>query len=118
MTRVEHRGIASRLGCGLASRLARLLSRGVGWGAVMWLQVAIPMWALVYMPILITISTLVFTDGGWHWALHYVLFENAMSVVKTAAMVSGLLELSNAHEWGERAHTLALRSISRLGLWL
>lgn len=60
------------------------------------------MWALVYMPILVTISTLVFTDGGWHWALHYVLFENAMSVVKTAAMVSGLLELSNAHEWGER----------------
>jgi hypothetical protein len=29
-----------------------------------------------------------------------VLFENAMSIVKMAAMVSGLLELSNAHEWG------------------
>jgi beta-mannan synthase len=73
----------------------------LAWGWAAAGQVSIPMWALVYMPILVTISTLVFTDGGWHWALHYVLFENAMSVVKTAAMVSGLLELSNAHEWGK-----------------
>lgn len=36
---------------------------------------------------------------SWAFALHYVLFENAMSVVKLGAMISGLLELSDAHEW-------------------
>merc|ERR1712235_223746 len=31
--------------------------------------------------------------------VQYVLFENAMSVVKLGAMISGLLELNDAHEW-------------------
>jgi hypothetical protein len=35
-----------------------------------------------------------------YFALHYVLFENAMSVVKMGAMIAGLFELSNAQEWG------------------
>ena len=36
---------------------------------------------------------------GWKYTVAYVLYENAMCVVKLNAMLSGLFELSNAHEW-------------------
>lgn len=112
-------------------------------------QVRIPFWALVYMPLLVTCSTVAFTPGcaptqepplqeslllsshcsrreglsvglheaaaprrapatrslplvvrsGWYHLVGYVLYENAMSVVRISAMWSGLLELSDAHEW-------------------
>jgi len=62
-------------------------------------EVAIPHWALVYVPVLVTFSTVFFTPGGYAVAVQYVLFENAMSVVKVTAMLAGLLEWSNAHEW-------------------
>jgi beta-mannan synthase len=67
--------------------------------AVITPELRIPVWSLVYMPLLVTISTVAFTPGGWRQTLTFVLFENAMSVVKLSAMVSGLLELSDAHEW-------------------
>lgn len=62
-------------------------------------EVSIPFWALVYMPILVTLSTVYYTPGGWVHALAYVLFENAMSIVKVSAMLAGLLDLKDAHEW-------------------
>ena len=62
-------------------------------------EVAIPFWALVYMPLLITLSTVWFTPGGWVYFVPYVLYENAMMIVKTSAMCAGLLQWSNAHEW-------------------
>ena len=37
--------------------------------------------------------------SGWMHTVAFVLFENAMCVVKGSAMLSGLLELSDAHEW-------------------
>lgn len=51
------------------------------------------------MPLLVTCSTVAFTPGGWYHLIGYVLYENAMSVVRISAMWSGLLELSDAHEW-------------------
>ena len=62
-------------------------------------EVVIPFWSLVYIPLLVTISTCAFTTRGWTAAVPYVLYENAMSIVKTTAMLAGLLEWSNAHEW-------------------
>lgn len=62
-------------------------------------EVVIPFWALVYTPLLVTLSTVAFTKRGWTSAVPYVLYENAMSIVKTTAMLAGLLEWSNAHEW-------------------
>ena len=62
-------------------------------------EVVVPYWALVYVPMLVVLSTVFFTPRGWAYAAHFVLFENAMSVVKISAMVAGLLELSSAHEW-------------------
>jgi hypothetical protein len=67
--------------------------------AVIAPEVRIPFWALVYMPLLVTCSTVAFTPRGWMHTVAYVLFENAMCVVKLGAMISGLLELSDAHEW-------------------
>ena len=62
-------------------------------------EIPIPFWALVYAPVLVTMSTVVFTKDGWKTSVAFVLFENAMCVVKLSAMISGLLELSDAHEW-------------------
>ena len=62
-------------------------------------EIPIPFWALVYAPVLVTMSTVVFTKDGWKTSVAFVLFENAMSVVKLSAMISGLFELSDAHEW-------------------
>lgn len=62
-------------------------------------EVTIPMWALVYAPMLVTLSTCVFTPDGIYYAIPYVLFENAMTIVKLSAMFSGLLGLENANEW-------------------
>ena len=62
-------------------------------------EVVIPYWALVYAPILVTLSTCIFTPGGLWYAIPYVLFENAMTIVKLSAMISGLLSLSSANEW-------------------
>lgn len=62
-------------------------------------EVTIPFWALVYAPILVTLSTVCFTPNGWAVAIPYVLYENAMCIVKVTAMMAGLLEWSNAHEW-------------------
>eukprot|EP00958_Prasinococcus_capsulatus_P004003 scaffold375_cov378-Prasinococcus_capsulatus_cf.AAC.8 len=62
-------------------------------------EVSIPFWSLVYVPIMVTLSTVVFTPRSWYHCAHYVLFENAMSVVKITAMLSGLFELSDSHQW-------------------
>ena len=62
-------------------------------------EVVIPFWALVYMPILVTLSTVCFTPGGWIATVAYVLFENALTIVKLMAMLAGIFELSDAHEW-------------------
>ena len=62
-------------------------------------EIPIPFWALVYTPVLVTMSTVVFTKEGWKTSVAFVLFENAMCVVKLSAMISGLFELSDAREW-------------------
>ena len=55
-------------------------------------KVSIPMWALVHLPAAITVTTAMFTVNGWRHALLYVLFENAMGVVKISAAFAGVLQ--------------------------
>jgi beta-mannan synthase len=62
-------------------------------------EVVVPFWALVYAPVLVTISTCTFTKNGLLYAIPYVLFENANTLVKLNAMISGLLGLEHANEW-------------------
>jgi len=62
-------------------------------------EVHIPLWALVHLPVVVTVTTAIFTPKGWLHAILYVLFENAMGFVKMGAVVAGLLDLKHANEW-------------------
>jgi len=53
------------------------------------LQVSIPLWALVHLPVVVTLSTAAFTPNGWVHSILYVLFENAMGIVKLGAVIAG-----------------------------
>ncbi|CAI5929356.1 unnamed protein product [Closterium sp. NIES-64] len=44
-------------------------------------------------------GSMAFTPRSWLYTVLFVLFENAMSIVKFSAMVSGILGLSTAHSW-------------------
>ena len=62
-------------------------------------EVRVPFWALVYLPIVVAMSTAAFTKRGWLHCVIYVLFENAMGIVRLWAVISGLLNLKRAQEW-------------------
>ena len=53
--------------------------------------VSIPLWALLHLPVSAALATAVFTWelGSVPFCLLFVLFENAMSVVKIWAVVAG-----------------------------
>lgn len=57
------------------------------------LQVSIPLWALVHLPVIVTLSTAAFTPNGWVHSILYVLFENAMGIVKLGAVIAGAQSL-------------------------
>ena len=57
------------------------------------LQVSIPLWALVHLPVVVTLTTAVFTPKGWLHCILYVLFENAMGIVKLGAVIAGNVQL-------------------------
>ncbi len=59
----------------------------------------IPMWALFQMPLMCTIGTCIYTPGSWAFVMMYILYNNAMAVVKFWAVVCGLLGLPRANEW-------------------
>jgi hypothetical protein len=54
-------------------------------------QVHIPLWALVHLPLMVAVTTSCFTPKGYLHVVTYVLFENAMGLVKVTAVVCGLL---------------------------
>ncbi len=60
-------------------------------------QVSIPLWALVHLPVVVTITTAVFTPKGWLHCILYVLFENAMGIVKLWAVIAGQPALHVQH---------------------
>lgn len=60
-------------------------------------QVNIPLWALVHLPVVVTITTAVFTPKGWLHCILYVLFENAMGIVKLWAVIAGQPALHVQH---------------------
>jgi beta-mannan synthase len=62
-------------------------------------QIPVPIWSLLHMPVVVTLATCAFTRGGWTFAVTYVLFQNALAVVKIWAVVAGVLGLRHANEW-------------------
>jgi len=67
--------------------------------AVMTPEINIPVWVLVHLPVAVTVTTSWFTPRGWVYSILYVLFENAMGMVKLWAVVTGILDLQRAQEW-------------------
>jgi len=88
----------------------------------------VPFWAIVYVPLCATLATTLFTPNGITHCISYVLFENSLSIVRLGAplpfaaflirkrndlerrcvalapgaVLSGLFNLSDAHQWGSR----------------
>jgi len=62
-------------------------------------EVSIPLWALVHLPVTVTVSTAIFSPKDWYYVVIQVLFENAMSIVKLWAVVNGAFDLQRANEW-------------------
>jgi beta-mannan synthase len=62
-------------------------------------EVTIPTWALIHLPVCVTLLTSAFTPKGWAYCILYVLFENTMGTVKMWAVINGLLDLERAQEW-------------------
>ncbi|KAL0045322.1 hypothetical protein WJX82_003810 [Trebouxia sp. C0006] len=62
-------------------------------------EVSVPLWALVHIPVLVTLTTVAFTPRGWMHCIHYVLFENAMGLVRLGAVIAGTLDTKRASEW-------------------
>lgn len=91
----------------------------------MFLPVHVPFWALVYVPIAVSLSTVAFTGvGGFFHCVTYVLFENCMSLVRSWAVITGLLNLPRANEWvvttktgssDQKPMTGALLAFSKIG---
>lgn len=47
----------------------------------------------------LALSIAAFSKNGWQYSIAYFLFENAISVVKVWAVLTGLFNLERAHEW-------------------
>lgn len=58
-----------------------------------------PWWAIVWMPMLVTMSTMAFSPNSFHYMLLYVMYENAMSILKLGASLEGLLGLKGSMTW-------------------
>lgn len=58
-----------------------------------------PWWSIVWLPLLVTMSTMAFSPESFHFMILYVMFENAMSILKLGASLEGLLGLKGSMTW-------------------
>jgi len=59
----------------------------------------IPWWAIVWLPMLVTMTTMAFSPNSFHYMILYVMYENAMSILKLGASLEGLLGLKGSMTW-------------------
>ncbi|CAK9264736.1 unnamed protein product [Sphagnum jensenii] len=62
-------------------------------------EAQLPVWVVCYVPALMSLLNVLPAPGSFPFLIPYLLFENTMSVTKFNAMLSGLFQLSSAHEW-------------------
>lgn len=62
-------------------------------------EATIPLWVVCYIPMFMSFLKVLPSPNSFPFLIPYLLFENTMSVTKFNAMISGLFELSSAHEW-------------------
>lgn len=67
--------------------------------SVLFPEVAIPYWGVVYVPTLITFCKAIATPSSFHLVIIWVLFENVMSFHRLKAAITGLLEAKRVNEW-------------------
>lgn len=66
---------------------------------VLFPEVTVPKWAAFYLPSLITLLIAIGRLRSIHLLAFWVLFENAMSLLRAKALVMGLLETGRVQEW-------------------
>ncbi|RDX63333.1 Glucomannan 4-beta-mannosyltransferase 9, partial [Mucuna pruriens] len=62
-------------------------------------EVEVPRWGAVYIPSIITLLNAVGTPRSIHLLVFWILFENVMSMHRTKATLTGLLEAGRVNEW-------------------
>lgn len=62
-------------------------------------EATLPLWVVCYIPMFMSFLKVLPSPHSFPFLIPYLLFENTMSVTKFNAMISGLFELSSAHEW-------------------
>ncbi len=62
-------------------------------------EAQLPVWVVCYIPALMSFLNVLPAPRSFPFLIPYLLFENTMSVTKFNAMLSGLFQLSSAHEW-------------------
>ena len=58
---------------------------------------AVHRWAIVWMPMLVTMSTMAFSPNSFHYMILYVMYENAMSILKLGAVSFAAHHLPHTH---------------------
>ena len=58
-----------------------------------------PWWAIVWLPLIVTMTTMAFSPNSFHYMILYVMYENAMSILKLGASLEGLLGLKGSMVW-------------------
>ncbi|KAL6596073.1 hypothetical protein ACP70R_047437 [Stipagrostis hirtigluma subsp. patula] len=67
---------------------------------VLFPEIQIPLWGVVYVPTVITLLKALGTPSSFHLVILWVLFENVMSLHRIKAAVSGLLDAGGrVNEW-------------------
>ncbi|KAI3648393.1 hypothetical protein MP228_006247 [Amoeboaphelidium protococcarum] len=67
---------------------------------MIWIpRVTLYEWAVIYLPAAISMSNVFFTPNEAGRILSYVLFENAMCLYKTGALICGVLNIGKAKQW-------------------
>ncbi|KAF8772905.1 hypothetical protein HU200_005301 [Digitaria exilis] len=68
--------------------------------SVLFPEIQIPLWGVVYIPTVITLLKALGTPSSFHLVILWVLFENVMSLHRIKAAVSGLLDAGGrVNEW-------------------
>lgn len=58
-----------------------------------------PWWSMIWLPLITTITTMSFTPYSFHYMVIYVMYENAMSILKLGAALEGLMNFEDAMTW-------------------
>ncbi|MFS8011695.1 putative glucomannan 4-beta-mannosyltransferase [Helianthus anomalus] len=62
-------------------------------------EVMIPVWAIIYIPTIITLFNVVGTPRSFYLVVFWILLENVMSLHRTKATFIGLFETQRVNEW-------------------